>query len=311
MTLGGTIDRTPPPIFRQGLSALTKLALCSALAVFLMVADARFELTQPLRALLATALHPVQRALLVPVALWERTDDYAGGLQAALASEAAARRALAVQAERAIRVEQLLSENERLRELLDLRSSFTVKSQAAEVLYESTDPYSRKVVIDRGQTQGLVAGSPVITEAGVIGQLTRLYPLSSEVTLLVDKDAAVPVLNVRTGTRSVALGSASGDGLELRFMAGNADVQVGDELQTSGIDGVYPPGLPVARVVDVDRKSQAGFARIRLLPVASPDAVRHVLVLEPIGLRQQPPPIPPEAASDPGHAAALKKGVRR
>ena len=310
MPLGGTIDRTPPPIFRQGLSALTKLALCSALAVFLMVADARFELTQPLRALLATALHPVQRALLVPVALWERTDDYAGGLQAALASEAAARRALAVQAERTIRVEQLLSENERLRELLDLRSSFTVKSQAAEVLYESTDPYSRKVVIDRGQTQGLVAGSPVITEAGVIGQLTRLYPLSSEVTLLVDKDAAVPVLNVRTGSRSVALGSASGDGLELRFMAGNADVQVGDELRTSGIDGVYPPGLPVARVVDVDRKSQAGFARIRLLPVASPDAVRHVLVLEPIGL-QQPPPIPPEAASEPGHAAPLKKGARR
>lgn len=310
MPLGGTIDRTPPPIFRQGLSALTKLALCSALAVFLMVADARFELTQPLRALLATALHPVQRALLVPVALWERTDDYAGGLQAALASEAAARRALSVQAERAGRVEQLLSENERLRELLDLRASFTVKSHAAEVLYESTDPYSRKVVIDRGQNQGLVAGSPVITEAGVIGQLTRLYPLSSEVTLLVDKDAAVPVLNVRTGSRSVALGSASGDGLELRFMAGNADVQVGDELQTSGIDGVYPPGLPVARVVDVDRKSQAGFARIRLLPVASPDAVRHVLVLEPIGL-QQPPPIPPEAASEPGHAAPLKKGARR
>lgn len=310
MPLGGTIDRTPPPIFRQGLSALTKLALCSALAVFLMVADARFELTQPLRALLATALHPVQRALLVPVALWERTDDYAGGLQAALASEAAARRALAVQAERAIRVEQLLSENERLRALLDLRASFTVKSQAAEVLYESTDPYSRKVVIDRGQTQGLVAGSPVITEAGVIGQLTRLYPLSSEVTLLIDKDAAVPVLNVRTGSRSVALGSASGDGLELRFMAGNADVQVGDELQTSGLDGVYPPGLPVARVVDVDRKSQAGFARIRLLPVASPDAVRHVLVLEPIGL-QQPPPIPPEAATEPGHAAPLKKGARR
>ena len=118
------------------------------------------------------------------------------------------------------------------------------------------------------------------------------------------------MLNVRTGSRSVALGSVSGDGLELRFMAGNADVQVGDELQTSGIDGVYPPGLPVARVVDIDRKSQAGFARIRLLPAASPDAVRHVLVLEPIGL-QQPPPIPPEAASEPGHAAPHKKGARR
>ena len=303
----GTIDRTPPPFFRQGLSALTKLMLFSALAVFLMVADSRFALTRPLRAVLATALHPVQRGLLATVHLWERTDDYAGGLQAALAAEAKARQALTLQAERASRVEQLLSENQRLRALLDLRASLSVKSHAAEVLYESTDPYSRKVVIDRGQAQGLVAGSPVITEAGVIGQLTRVYPLSSEVTLLTDRDAAVPVLNPRSGSRSVAFGTASGDSLELRFMAGNADVLVGDVLQTSGLDGVYPPGLPVARVVAIDRKVDAGFAKIRLQPVASPDAVRHVLVLEPIGLQQPPRP---DAPAEAGRGEPPRKGPR-
>ena len=314
----GSIDRTPPPFFRQGLSALTKLALCSALAVFLMVADVRFKLTQPLRALLATALHPVQRTLLAPVELSELAFEYVAGLETAIANESAARRALADQALRVNRVDQLQTENARLRALLELRAGLAVRSQAAEVLYESTDPYSRKVVVDRGLAQGIAAGSPVISEAGVIGQVTRVYPLSSEVTLLTDKDAAVPVLNARTQARSAAYGSTTGDALELRFMAGNADVQVGDLLQTSGVDGVYPPGLPVAKVVTIDRKVDSGFAKILLAPAALPDGVRHVLVLEPIGL--QLPPRPESAAeaassaSAPASAASVghtKKAARR
>ena len=310
----GTIDRTPPPFFRQGPSALTKLALCSALAIFLMAADTRFALTQPLRALLATALHPVQRTLLAPVDWWAQAVDYAGGLQRAIAAESAARRDLAAQAVQVARAVQLQAENERFRALLDLRAGLTVRSHAAEVLYESTDPYSRKVVIDRGLAQGIVAGSPVVSDAGVIGQVTRAYPLSSEVTLLTDKDAAVPVLNARTMMRSAAFGAAAGDAMELRFMAGNADVQVGDLLQTSGVDGVYPPGLPVARVVAVDRKVDSGFAKIVLAPAARPDGVRHVLVLDPIGL--QLPPRPEPTVDEPPAAAAsaassVGKGPRR
>ena len=313
----GSIDRTPPPFFRQGLSALTKLALCSALAVFLMVADVRFKLTQPLRALLATALHPVQRALLAPVEAVESAIKYAAGLDAAVSREAAARRALAGQALRVNRVDQLETENARLRALLDLRAGLQVRAQAAEVLYESADPYSRKVVVDRGLAQGIVAGSPVISEAGVIGQVTRVYPLSSEVTLLTDKDAAVPVLSTRTQARSAAHGVAAGDALELRFMAGNADVQVGDLLQTSGVDGVYPPGLPVAKVVTIDRKVDTGFAKIVLVPAALPDGVRHVLVLEPIGLQQLPRPqavvegMTPTSAPMPAASASRTQKVTR
>lgn len=305
MTLG-TIDRTPPPFFRQGLSALTKLMFFSALALFLMVADTRFKVTQPLRAVLAAALHPLQRALLVPVQAWQGMSQYAMGLQHALDSEATARRELARQAERALRVEQLLAENARLRALLDLRAGLQVRSQTAQVLYDAPDPYSRKVIIDRGATSGIVLASPVINEAGVLGQVTRVYLLAAEVTLLTDKDAAVPVLNTRTQARSVAYGGAGGGGLELRFMAGNADVQVGDALTTSGVDGVYPPGSPVARVAGVDRKVDTGFARIALTPAAQPDGVRHVLVLEPVGLQLPPPP----AVEEP-KKPAVKKAARK
>jgi rod shape-determining protein MreC len=135
----------------------------------------------------------------------------------------------------------------------------------------------------------------VIDEAGVLGQVTRVYPMSSEVTLLIDKEAAIPVLNTRTHQRSAAFG-ADGAALELRFMAGNADVHVGDLLQTSGVDGIYPPGLDVARVVKVDPRADSSFARIALAPTASADGVRHVLVLEPVAMqlpaRPEPQPEP-------------------
>jgi rod shape-determining protein MreC len=309
MTLG-TIDRTPPSFFRQGPTALTKLAVFSALALFLMVADTRFHITQPVRAVFATVLHLPQRWLALPVQAWDGAKDYFSGLQRALAAEEAARTDLMRQAERAMRVEQLLTENARLRALLELRPTLTVHSLAAQVLYDAPDPYSRKVVIDQGSTHGVVIASPVINEAGVLGQVTRVYPLSSEVTLLTDKDAAIPVLNTRTQARSAAFGGGASHAgaLELRFIAGNGDVQVGDLLSTSGVDGVYPQGLPVARVASIDRKLDAGFARILLAPVAMADSVRHVLVLEPTGAQLPPKPEPEPVDARPARA---KKGSKK
>ncbi|MEO7338223.1 MAG: rod shape-determining protein MreC, partial [Caldimonas sp.] len=194
----GTIDRTPPPFFRQGPSALTKLVLCSALALFLMVADNRFTLTRQLRAVLATVLYYPQQALLVPVQAVQGGSEYFLGLHAAIANEQVARTELANQSERSLRVEQLQVENAHLRGLLALRPALTVRSLAAQVLYEASDPYSRKVIIDRGGLNGVVVAAPVINETGVLGQVTRVFPLSSEVTLLTDKDAVIPVLNART-----------------------------------------------------------------------------------------------------------------
>ena len=306
----GTFDRTPPPFFRQGPSALTKLAFFSALAVLLMVADIRFEFAKPLRAAVATALLPVQRTLAVPVALWQGGADYLRGLTGALSAEKAAQAQLALQAEKVARVERLERENQRLRALLELRPALAVRSLSAEVLYEAADPFSRKLFIDRGAAQGVALGSPVVTPEGVLGQVTRVFPLSSQVTLLVDKDAAIPVLNARTQARSAAFGGAGADAMELRYMAANADVQVGDVLVTSGVDGVYPPGLAVAKVAAVERRAESGFARILLAPNASADGVRHVLVLEPVGLQLPPREEPPVAPADKPERAT-PKGARR
>jgi rod shape-determining protein MreD len=204
-------------------------------------------------------------------------------------------------------VEELGAENTRLRALIDLKPALPVKSVAADVLYEASDPFSRKLFIDRGASHGVVPGAPVINEAGVLGQVTRVYPMSSEVTLVVDKEAAIPVLNTRTHQRSAAFG-LDGTALELRFMAGNSDVKVGDLLQTSGVDGIYPPGLDVARVSKVDPRADSAFARIALLPTATADGVRHVLVLEPVAMQL---PTRPDIEAEAASAAAPKgKGAK-
>ena len=303
----GTLDRSPPPFFRQGHSALTKLMFFSALALFVMVADARFKITQPVRATLATALYPLQWLVLRPVQLVQNGGSYFESLQDAQRAEDAAHKKLALQALRSAQVEQLSNENNRLRKLLALREQLSTPAQAAEVLYDAADPYTRRVVVDKGLVQGVVAGSPVIDESGVLGQVTRVYPLVSEVTLVIDREQAIPVLNTRTGARSVAYGdpTALGGSMELRFMAGNADIQQGDVLSTSGVDGVYPPGLPVARIEKIERRADSAFARIYCQPLAQIHGVKHVMLLNPVATQ-----IPVKAAPETAQAAP-KKGAKK
>ena len=297
MTLG-TLDRSPPPFFKQGPSALSKLMLFSTLSLFLMVADTRFHLMQPVRAVLATALYPVQWLALQPVHAVKNSSDYVSGLNQAQSDSEQAGRKLALQSLRAGQVEQLTQENNRLRQLLALREQLTASVMAAEVLYEAADPYTRKVIIGKGQLQGVELGSPVLDESGVLGQVTRVHPLASEVTLVVDSDLVIPVLNVRTGQRSVAYGdpAALGSGMELRFMGSNSDVQAGDLLTTSGIDGVYPAGLPVAKISRIERRPESTFAKIYCVPLALVTGARHVIVVKPVS--GQMPPRPDAAAPD-------------
>src|ERR1035437_6534753 len=266
----GTLDGTPPPFFRQGPSALSKVWFFSVLAMFLMVADSRMEIGKPLRVAVAAVLYPVQWLVLRPVLWAQGGGQYLESLQASRAGEAAAQRKLGLQSQRANQVEQLALENARLRQLLGLRERVLTSSQAAQVLYDAADPYTRKVIIDRGLLDKVASGSPVLDESGVLGQVTRVYPMVSEVTLVTDREQAIPVLNTRTGVRGVAFGGQGlhASALELRFMAANADVQVGDLLTTSGVDGVYPAGLPVARVAQVERRAESGFARITSVPLA-------------------------------------------
>ena len=295
----GTLDRTPPRFFNQGPSALAKLIFFSALALFLMVADARFALMRPLRAGLATALYPVQWAVIEPIRLVQGGSAYFASQTRLQAQADAAQRQLATQSVRAGQVEQLLLENSRLRQLLELRVRTTTPAQSAQVLYDAADPYTHRVVIDKGAAHGVVAGSPVLDGLGVLGQVTRTYPMVSEVTLLIDRDQAIPVLNTRTGARSVAYGDPASYGgqLELRFMAGNSDVQVGDVLTTSGVDGVYPLGLQVAKIAKIERRADSAFARIYCTPVAQVAGPQHVLVLQPVASQMAALPPTPDVVA--------------
>jgi len=272
-----------------------------------MVADARFKVMQPVRVALAAALYPVQWLALQPVELAGRVANYFSTLATAETAQEEARRKLSMQSQRANQVEELEIENQRLRKLLDLSQRLTATFHAAQVIYDAADPYTRKVIIDKGLVHQMVMGSPVLDETGVIGQITRVYPLVSEVTLVTDRDHAIPVLNVRTGARGVAFGDTSShaDALELRYMAANADVAVGDLLTTSGVDGVYPPGLPVARVEKVERRVDAVFARIYCVPLGMVSGAEHVVVLDPLSDK-----IPARPAPDPVAPVAKSKGPK-
>jgi rod shape-determining protein MreC len=294
-------------MFKQGLSALSRLAVYSALSLFLMVADARFQLTGPFRQAVATALYPVQWLMLKPVEFTRHASSYFDSLQSAQEDLDTAQKKMTLMGQRANQAEQLALENGRLRQLLVLRDRLETPAQAAEVIYDTADTYTRRVVIDRGHMGGVEPGAPVMDEAGVLGQVTRVFPLVSEVTLLVDRDQAIPVLNVRTGARGVAYGdpvAGHGGGMELRFMPANADVREDDLLTTSGVDGLYPSGLPVARVVRVERRADSAFARIYCMPLAQVQGARHVVVLKPLADNVLPRP-------EPVQTAPAKRGTRK
>ena len=169
----GTLERSAPPFFKQGPSALSRLAVYSALSVFLMVADARFQITDPFRQVVGTVLYPVQWLMLKPVELVNHGAGYFQSLQVAQQELDAARKSMTTMGQRAHQAEELALENARLRQLLALRDRLDTPAQAAEVIYDTADPYTRRVVIDRGQIGGVVAGSPVMDEAGVLGRIAR------------------------------------------------------------------------------------------------------------------------------------------
>jgi rod shape-determining protein MreC len=236
-----------------------------------------------------------------PVHLIQNVGQYMTTVYTAQNALQSAQTALLAQSAQAKQVDPLLFENAQLRALLDLRARAGNQALAADVLYDAADPFSRKVVIGRGQVHGVQPGMAVIDAAGVLGQVTRVYPTVSEVNLVTDRDLAIPVLNLRTGARYLAYGQ-SGTGqssMELRFTPNSADLKVGDQLTTSGVDGVYPPGLAVGQVRMVDQRSNSAFANIVVDPVANTHGAMQVLVLARLG-----EPLPPSPLASPAVPAA-------
>ena len=289
----GTLDRTPPPFFKQGATPLHKLIFFTTLSVLLMFCDVRWQLTLPLRSVLSLILTPAQWLSRQPQLLGAGAVDFFEDRELAQSREQQNKAALLAQSLHASQVDQLLLENRQLRDLLALKQRVSTPSLAAQVIYDAADPFTRRVIMDKGSVSGIELSSPVMDEQGIVGQVTRVYPLVSEVTLIIDKDNSIPVLNNRTGARGVAFGESSGAPLlELRYMAANADIQENDILSTSGVDGVYPPGVPVARVIKIERTADSMFARILCQPLGRAQGVRQVLVLKPVGFDEPKRPEP-------------------
>ena len=274
------MEYSPPPLFKQGPSALARLLTFVALALALLITDARFKTLEVVREVIGTGLYPLQRAALVPRDLIVGGADMFVTIHTLRDENQALRQKNLELSLRASQAAQLLVENEHLRSLLQLQQRSTIQATPTEIQYDTRDPFTQKVIIAGGTQQGIQAGAPVVNENGVVGQITRVFALQSELTLLTDKDQAIPVQLLRTGLRSVIYGTPNGDVLDLRFVPISADVKVGDELVTNGLDGVYPPGLPVAKVVRVDRQADTAFARVVCEPIAPIRGARQLLVLK-------------------------------
>lgn len=286
------MDRTPPPFFHQGPSARARLAFFALAAVALLIVDARFTILTPLRQGVAAVLYYPQRALLLPREASKVTSDYVGNTSRMRDEVQELRRIEAVNAKALLAAEQLAAENAELRRLLALRDQQSIKSISAEVLYAGRDPFSYRVVIDRGIQHGVAVGHPVIDSKGLVGQISRAFPLTAEVSLVVDRSLSVPVVNARTGVRSVAYGGIDGRTLELRFVPPTADLALGDVITTSGLDGIYPAGIPVAKITAIERGGANQFARVICSPLAGSTSSRYLLVLA-VEADLLPPPPPP------------------
>lgn len=297
------MEHGPPPLFNQGVSARARLAFFSFLAIALIIVDARVRALETIRVGVGVVLYPIQQVLLAPVHMAEAVGEYFTTLSRLTRENEALKREAAERARELQQAKALESENAQLRRLLAAREKSGKPGVLAQVLYESRDRFTRKLVLDKGSSDGLRTGQPVIDDRGVLGQITRVFPLTAEMTLLTDKEQSIPIQIARNGLRGVAYGGSEPGTLDLRFMPANADVKQGDIAMTSGIDAIYPAGLQVATVTKVERAENDQFSRIVMTPTAGVQNYAFLLVL-PVDASAPPRPAD-ETRSEP------RKAVRK
>lgn len=269
---------SPPPLFKQGAPARVKVVFFAFFAIFLLVVDSRLKTLALTRQIVGTVLYPLQMVAVMPRDAVLRMSGYFVSTSGLEKENISLKRQQILNADALQQHTQLAFENAHLRKLLDARERLPIKSVLGEIIYDARDPFTRKIILDKGLRHGVALSQPVIDDLGVVGQVTRVFPLTAEVTLLSDKNQAIPVQIARNGIRSVVSGRGQSGFLDMR-MTTNADVQNGDMLVTSGIDGVYPAGLAVAKVVQVENKASTTFENVLCTPVAGIDRHRQLLIL--------------------------------
>ena len=288
-----------PEFFYRGPSPFVRLLFFSVLALAIMVADARFRALDLARAAVATITYPLQQAALAPGDILRRIGDFFVTQNKLQRENVELKQSVLKKSEELQRMSLMESELANLRKLLGARALIQENSTLAEILHSGRNPFRRKVIVDKGAKDDIQLGEAVISADGVLGQVTAVFPFTSEVTLLTDKNQAVPVMLHRNGLRAVVFGNGRDGTLDLPFIPLNADVQNGDMLVTSGIDGTYPAGLFIAKVTNIERNATSAFARITCTPVAGIDQDRHVLVLTNLTAAAKPQPEPEPSKTPP------------
>jgi rod shape-determining protein MreC len=295
---------SPPPLFKQGAPARVKVTVFAFISIVLLMVDSHVGALAKVRQVTGAVLYPLQMAALMPRDALSGMGSYFSSMTTLQKEVRELKVAQVAQAQVLQQAQLQMAENAQLRKLLDARAHVPVPSIMSEILYDARDSSTRKIVLDRGSQQDVKLGLPVIDNAGVVGQVTRVFPFTSEVTLLTDKDQAIPVQVLRNGLRSVAYGRGQSGLLDLRFVAPNADIQVGDVLITSGMDGVYPAGLAVAKVVKVENSAAGAFGGVLCQPLAGIDRHRQLLILMAL---PDIVPRPPDEVIKPVKKGALPK----
>jgi len=295
------------PFFRRGPIPFARFVFFGLFSLAILFADARYGYLEGIRSAVAVILAPFQRAALLPVQAWDGVTAYFAS-QTRLADEnTQLKRQLLVQGVLAQSAQSLAQENARLRGLLQAHARSGGNEILAEVVYLGRDPFSQKVFVDKGSNDQVLPGQAVIDDAGVVGQVTRAFPAVSEVKLLTEKDHTIPVKIERNGIRTLLVGAGTGRAPELRFMSASADVQSGDVLVTSGLDGTYPPGLAVAVVAAIERDSGLMFARITCRPLAGVDRSDQVLIVPAPTAGVPPRPEEPSESESPKRVGKGRK----
>lgn len=281
--------KTAPQFFRHGPGPFARLFVFVLLSCLLIAEDLRFKYFPELRQTIGVVIFPLQKIAYIPINIYDQIDELIASFYLLEENTQFKQRHLEDQAQ-LLKLHALEVENRQLRQLLGAVQQIETKTGAkavlAEILYTPRDPFNHKITLNKGSYHRIQLGQAVIDNKGIVGQITQLYPWSSEVTLLTDKNHSVPVQVLRNSLRSVVSGTGKNDELELRYLSVNTDIQQGDLLVTSGIGGVYPPGIPVATVLRIERDPTDDFAQIISTPVAGVDRNRQVLILS------FPPPVP-------------------
>ncbi|MDI1308749.1 MAG: rod shape-determining protein MreC [Methylotenera sp.] len=272
-------QQSAPAFFVRGPSPLARLAFFSALSLALMAADSRLEYLTSVRQSLQGMLHPLQLLANAPSRLYRDTTEYFSTHQYLLSENRTLKQTALKQSVDLQKLNALELENNNLRQLLQINKSIVETSVAAEIMHVGRDLFTKKIIVNRGATHNIVAGEAVVDATGVIGQVTRIYPLSSEVTLITDKSLAIPIQVERNGLRAIAFGHGRDNTLDLPYLPTNVDIQHGDKLVTSGIDGVYPAGLAVATVSQIEVTPDSPFARIICVPTGRVENHKQVLLV--------------------------------